>query len=70
MPYLDKRSLSPRAMTFLKENLPEVFSSETLGDVLDQLYDWIDDHGFGMDGLYNENGKLAQWVYDELFFDR
>lgn len=70
MPYLDNRTLSERATTFLKDNLPEAFASETLSEVLDKLYDWIDDHGFGMDSLYNEDGKLAQWVYDELFFDR
>lgn len=53
---------------FLEENLPEALNNDHLGNVLDVLYDWIDLHGFGQDGLYNYDGKKAQAAYDDLYY--
>lgn len=61
---------SKRARDFLQKYLPEALEAEKLNDALDLLYDLIMDKGFitWEDG-YNDFGREAQAVYDDLFDD-
>lgn len=57
---------SDKSKKFLQDNIPEVLSMDDIGQALDTVYDWIDMNGFGLNGLYNAEGKDAQSVYDDL----
>lgn len=61
--------MSDASRRFLRAHLPELLSSTDVNEALDTLYDWIDLHGFRPDGLYNETGRKAQAVYDDLYFN-
>lgn len=58
---------SDRSRQFLQEHIPEVLTMDDIGQALDAVYDWIDVNGFGLNGLYNAEGKDAQAVYDDLY---
>jgi predicted house-cleaning noncanonical NTP pyrophosphatase (MazG superfamily) len=61
-------NMTEASRRFLQENLPEALNAEKVNDALDVLYDWIELHGFNDEDLYNEAGKEAQKVYDDLFY--
>lgn len=54
---------------FLEKNLPEALRTETINGALDLLYDLIDEKGFGPPHYdeYNDFGREAQRVYDDLY---
>ena len=61
--------MTDTSLTFLSENLPIVLSVEKIGDALDLLYDLIDEKGFAPPHYdsYNDFGREAQRVYDDLY---
>ena len=56
--------------TFLKNYLPEAFEKENRRDVLELLYDLIDEKGFAPPHYdsYNDFGRKAQKVYDDIYY--
>ncbi len=54
---------------FLEQNLPDALRTEKIGDVLDMIFDWIEDHGFAPPHYdeYNDLGREAQRVYDDIY---
>ena len=58
-------------INFIKENFDnsdELLNSEKVNFVLDALYDLIDEKGFnGYD--YNDFGRKAQKIYDNIFLN-
>ena len=63
---LNKTDTSKR---FLEKNLPEALSSDDIGEALRLLYDLIDEKGFAPPHYdeYNDFGREAQKVYDDLY---
>lgn len=61
--------MTTESKAFLDENLPGVVSSENIGDALDALYELIDKKGFAPPNYeeYNDFGRAAQKVYDDLY---
>lgn len=62
-------NLSEQSKRFLRENLPEIFSTKSLDEALAMLYDLIDEKGFAAPDFeeYNDFGRQAQAVYDEIY---
>lgn len=70
-------TMSQKSRDFLKNNIPEALQIDahvsdpsdmkSLNKIFDLISDWIDLNGFRQDGYYNEKGKIAQAVYDDLF---
>lgn len=63
-------TMTAESREFLEKNLPEAL---TIGDkrtVLRMLYDLIDEKGFAPPHYdsYNDFGREAQQVYDDLYF--
>ena len=60
---------TPRA--FLKENLPEALNTDVLNEALDMLFDLIEEKGFAPPHYqdYNDFGREAQKVYDDLYYN-
>lgn len=59
---------------FIKEhfdNPDEIFAMEELNDVLDTLFDWIEEHGYEPPRYYDYNdiGRAAQTVYDTVLIN-
>lgn len=54
---------------FLEQNLPRALQANTLREVLILLYDLIDEKGFAPPHYdeYNDFGREAQRVYDDLY---
>lgn len=54
---------------FLEKNLPEALETEQINIVLRLLYDLIDEKGFAPPDYeeYNDFGREAQRVYDDLY---
>lgn len=63
--------MSEYSRDFLKENLPSALQSDKLNDILDTLYDLIDRKGFAPPDYeeYNDFGREAQRVYDDLYYN-
>lgn len=63
-------NMTPVSKMFLEKNLPEALEQTTLRDALDLLYDLIDEKGFAPPHYhdYNDFGREAQKVYDDLFY--
>lgn len=61
--------MEEKSRAFLKKNLPEVCDVENLREVLDSLYELIDEKGFAPPNYdeYNDFGREAQRVYDDVF---
>ena len=38
--------MTEESRKFLEQNLPDALRAEKLVDVLDMLFDWIEDHGY------------------------
>ena len=62
--------MNSNSVAFLKKNLPDTLNAEKLSDVLDPLYELIDEKGFAPPHYetYNDFGREAQSVYDDLFY--
>ena len=60
-------NMSNASRKFLEENLPNVINATEVNDILDPLYDLIDMKGFDVDEEYNDFGREAQSVYDDLY---
>jgi hypothetical protein len=59
---------------FIKQNFDNaeaLLNSENLDDVLDPLYDLIDDKGFAPPDYeeYNDFGREAQKIYDSIYYN-
>lgn len=61
--------MTEKSRDFLSENLPAALTTENIGDALDLLYDLIDEKGFAPPHYdeYNDFGREAQKVYDDLY---
>lgn len=62
--------MSDESKAFLEKYLPETLNANTCNEILDVLYEFIDDHGFEPPEYYdyNELGVEAQKVYDDIYF--
>ena len=63
--------MSEHSELFLKKHLPIVIGSKNKTDVLDPLYELIDEKGFAPPHYdsYNDFGREAQKVYDDIFYN-
>lgn len=53
---------------FLEEHLPKALDVEDVNEVLDEIYDFIDEFGFVLPNYdYNDLGREAQKVYDDIY---
>ena len=61
--------MSEESRRFINENIPDVLSAKTVNDALDLIYYFIDDYGFAPPDYedYNEIGRKAQRVYDDIY---
>lgn len=61
--------MSPESKKFLETNLPEVLGTYSIRKALRLLYDLIDEKGFAPPNYesYNDFGREAQKVYDDLY---
>ena len=61
--------MSDNSRKFLEKNLPSALDSKSIRDVLEQLFDLIDEKGFAPPHYdeYNDFGREAQRVYDDLY---
>lgn len=64
-----KLILSESSRTFLEKHLPAVLHANTIREALILLDDFIDEKGFAPPHYdeYNDFGREAQRVYDDLF---
>ncbi len=62
-------TMTDESRAFLEKNCPAVLKANTIGDALEILYDDIDEKGFGGEHYdeYNDYGRAAQKVYDDLY---
>lgn len=61
--------MTKESKVFLDENLPEAANAQNIRDALDALYELIDKKGFAPPNYeeYNDFGRAAQKVYDDLY---
>lgn len=61
--------MNEKTEAFLADNLPEALRSDNVGDVLELLYDLIDEKGFAPPHYdeYNDFGREAQFAYDDIY---
>ena len=61
--------MTEKSREFLKSNLPSALECCFVKDALDLLYDLIEERGFEppRHEEYNEFGRQAQKVYDDLY---
>ena len=64
-------NLKESSREFLKENLPAALKAHTLREALILLDDLIDEKGFAPPHYedYNDFGREAQRVYDDLYYN-
>ncbi len=61
--------MSKKSEAFLQEYVPEATGFEKVIDILESLYDLIENKGFiDHETGYNEFGREAQMVYDDIFY--
>ena len=62
-------NMTDMSKTFLEKNLPQAISSEDIGESLRMLFDLIEKKGFAPPHYdeYNDFGREAQKVYDDLY---
>lgn len=62
-------NMSAESREFLTKNLPEALKKDDVRDVLELLYDLIDEKGFAPPHYYDYNdfGRKAQRVYDDIY---
>lgn len=63
--------MTKESKAFLEKHLPEALNGIGISDVLDMLYDLIDEKGFAPPHYdeYNDFGREAQKVYDDLYYN-
>jgi len=63
--------MTEQSKKFLSRHLPSTLESNNIGEVLDLLYDLIDEKGFAPPHYdeYNDFGREAQKVYDDLYLN-
>ncbi len=56
---------------FLEKNLPEILKEDNLREALILLFDLIEEKGFAPPHYqdYNDFGREAQKVYDDLYYN-
>lgn len=61
--------MTEESRRFLNKNLPELLGETKIRDALDLLYELIDEKGFAPPHYqdYNDFGREAQRVYDDLY---
>ena len=67
-------NLEERDKQFLRdnfENAEELINAEHINDILDPLYDLIEEKGFAPPHFYDYNdfGREAQRVYDRIYYN-
>lgn len=64
-----KLNMAKSSKDFLRENCPKALKAASVGDALNMLFDLIEDKGFGPPHYdeYNDFGREAQRVYDDLY---
>lgn len=62
-------NMSEESRRFLEKHLPAALEVSKIQDALDPLYDLIDEKGFAPPHYdeYNDFGREAQRVYDDLY---
>lgn len=61
--------MSDKSKRFLERNMPETVSATAPNDILEPLYNLIMDRGFvSHEAGYNDFGREAQEVYDDIFY--
>ena len=62
-------NMTEMSKMFLEKNLPSALETENIGEALILLYDLIDEKGFAPPHYqdYNDFGREAQRVYDDLY---
>ncbi len=62
--------MSETSKSFLDKNLPSALETDSVGEALDSLFDLIEEKGFAPPHYhdYNDFGREAQRVYDDLYF--
>lgn len=62
-------NMTERSRAFLEKYLPEALSVKTATEALDLLFDLINEEGFAPPHYdeYNDFGREAQRVYDDLY---
>lgn len=62
-------NMTDMSKKFLEKNLPKALSSEDIGEALRLLFDLIEEKGFAPPHYdeYNDFGREAQKVYDDLY---
>ena len=63
--------LKDSSRNFLEKNLPAALEANSLREALILLYNWIDENGFAPPHYdeYNDLGREAQRVYDDLYYN-
>lgn len=58
-----------KSKIFMSTHLPSALESDNIGEVLQLLYELIDEKGFAPPHFdeYNDFGREAQQVYDDLY---
>jgi len=61
--------MEKESKAFLEKELPDALIADNIGDALNLLYDLIDEKGFAPPHYdeYNDFGREAQRVYDDLY---
>lgn len=61
--------MTEESKIFLQKNLPDSLQADKIGDALNLLYELIDQKGFAPPYYdeYNDFGREAQRVYDDLY---
>ena len=62
--------MSETSKLFLEKHFPGLLNAEKKTDILDPLYELIDEKGFAPPHYdsYNDFGREAQRVYDDIFY--
>lgn len=63
--------MAKESKAFLEKYLPEALNTNTVGQVLDMLFDLIEEKGYASPDYYdyNEFGREAQKVYDSIYLN-
>ena len=62
--------MSKESRLFLEKHAPSTLYMDKLGDVLNVIFDLIEDKGFAPPHYheYNDFGREAQRVYDDIYY--
>ena len=63
--------LEPKEMDFINQNLEnaqELINSEDINDLLSALDDWIAYYSYDEDWSFNDEGRKAQNMYDDIYY--